>query len=117
MAWPVAATRKRRHPETTQQSNPNRGEDARGRKSRSTQAANKAVTVMEMECMIATANNDLAEVNAFQASSDPDTLYYHQAMKAHNRAKFTEAVQHELRQHEDNSTYTVIPRSKVPHNA
>ena len=51
---------------------------------------------------------------AFTASDNPDILYWDQAMKAHDRAKFIEAVGIELDGHERMGNYEPIPLSKVP---
>ena len=51
---------------------------------------------------------------AFAASSNPDILYWDQAMKAHDRDKFIEAVGIELDGHEKMGNYQPIPISKVP---
>ena len=51
---------------------------------------------------------------AFAATSNPDILYWDQAMKAHDRDKFLEAVSVELDGHEKMGNYEPIPIEKVP---
>ena len=36
--------------------------------------------------------NDMDDPIAFKASTDPDTMYFHQAMKAPDRKQFLEAI-------------------------
>ena len=51
---------------------------------------------------------------AFAASDNPDILYWDQAMKAHDRDKFIEAVRIDLDGHERMGNYEPIPMDKVP---
>ena len=51
---------------------------------------------------------------AFAASDNPDILYWDQAMKAHDRAKFVEAVGTELDRHEKMGNYEPVPLTQVP---
>jgi hypothetical protein len=51
---------------------------------------------------------------AYKAVSDPDTLYFHEAMKEKDRAKFLEGMSKELQDQFENGNFTVIPRSEVP---
>ena len=51
---------------------------------------------------------------AFAASNNPDILYWDQAMKAPDRAKFVEAVGTELDGHEEMGNYEPVPLSQVP---
>ena len=51
---------------------------------------------------------------AFAASNNPDILYWDQAMKAPDRAKFVEAVGTELDGHEKMGNYEPVPLSQVP---
>ena len=50
----------------------------------------------------------------FAASSNPDILYWDQAMRAHDRDKFIEAVGVELDGHEKMGNYEPIPLSEIP---
>ena len=51
---------------------------------------------------------------AFAATTNPDILYWDQAMKAHDRDKFLEAVKVELDGHEKMVNYEPILIEKVP---
>ena len=51
---------------------------------------------------------------AFAASSNPDILYWDQAMKASDRDKFREAVDIELDGHERMGNYVPVPLSDLP---
>ena len=51
---------------------------------------------------------------AFTASDNPDILYWDQAMKAPDRAKFVEAMGTELDGHEKMGNYEPVPLSQVP---
>ena len=51
---------------------------------------------------------------AFAASDNPDILYWEQAMKAPDRAKFIEAVGTELDGYEKMGNYEPVPLSQVP---
>ena len=51
---------------------------------------------------------------AFAATAHPDILYWDQAMKAHDREKFLEAVKVELDGHERMGNYEPIPIQKIP---
>ena len=51
---------------------------------------------------------------AFAALCNPDILYWDQAMKAHNRNKFIEAVGIELDSHEKMGNYEPIPICDLP---
>ena len=51
---------------------------------------------------------------AFAASSNPDILYWDQAMKASDRDKFLEAVDIELDGHERMGNYVPVPLSDLP---
>ena len=51
---------------------------------------------------------------AFAASDNPDILYWDQAMKAPDRAKFVEVVGTELDGHEQMGNYKPVPLNQVP---
>jgi hypothetical protein len=51
---------------------------------------------------------------AFMASSNQDTMYFHQAMKAPDRKQFMQAVIKEVNDHIENKNWELIPRDKVP---
>ena len=48
------------------------------------------------------------------ASSNPDILYYHEAMKAPDREKFLLAMKEEVRTHSEGKHWKVVPRASVP---
>ena len=54
---------------------------------------------------------------AFKASTDPDSMYYHQAMKEPDRKKFEEAMDKELEDHLKKGNYKLFLRSKLPRGA
>jgi hypothetical protein len=49
------------------------------------------------------------ELFPFKASTDPDTTYYHQAMRKPYRDKFQEAKRKEYEDHFKESSYNLIP--------
>jgi predicted SnoaL-like aldol condensation-catalyzing enzyme len=51
---------------------------------------------------------------AFLAKSDPDTLYYHQAMKAPDSKEFCKAMQGEVDSHNSQEHWNILLQSKVP---
>jgi hypothetical protein len=51
---------------------------------------------------------------AFKASTDPDTMYHHQAMKQPDREKFKEAMQKECEAHYKKGNYKLIKRDELP---
>jgi hypothetical protein len=51
---------------------------------------------------------------AMAASNDPDTLYYHKAMKAPDRNEFMKAMYDEVQSQLANNVYSLILRSLVP---
>ena len=51
---------------------------------------------------------------AFMASTNQDTMYFHQAMKAPDRDQFKKAVVKEINDHIENHNWELIPRERVP---
>jgi hypothetical protein len=51
---------------------------------------------------------------AFAASSNPDTMYLHQALRAPDKAEFIKAMRKEAMDHEARGHWELIPKSKVP---
>ena len=51
---------------------------------------------------------------AFKTSTDPDTMYMHQAMKEPDREQFKEAMEKEVKDQMDNGNFIVVKRSSVP---
>ena len=56
-------------------------------------------------------------IKAFKATSDPDTMYHHQAMMEPDRDKFREAMTKEWKGQANNNNFTLMKRSKVPEGA
>ena len=51
---------------------------------------------------------------ALAATNNPDVLYLHEAMRAHDRDKFIEAMQKEIRDHEKRGHWEYVPIEDVP---
>ena len=51
---------------------------------------------------------------AYAASKDPDTMYYHEAMREPDRDKFKEAMVKEVQAHTDNGVWILVRRAEVP---
>jgi hypothetical protein len=58
--------------------------------------------------------NEMMDPIAFLARSDPDILYYHQAMKAKDAKELCQAMQGEVNSHCENNRWKIIGRNKVP---
>ena len=54
---------------------------------------------------------------AMKASTDPDTMYYHQAMREPDKDKFQEAIKKECEDHFRESNYKLINIDEVPKDA
>jgi hypothetical protein len=54
---------------------------------------------------------------AYKASTVPDTMYHHQAMKQPDREKFQEAMKKECEAHYKEGNYRLIKRSELPEGA
>jgi Reverse transcriptase (RNA-dependent DNA polymerase) len=52
---------------------------------------------------------------AYTASSDPDVMYYHEAMQQPDRVEFVRAMSKEITAHTENKNWKIIDRSRVPH--
>jgi hypothetical protein len=53
----------------------------------------------------------------FKASTDPDTMYYHQAMKEPDKEQFLAAIDKECEAHFKEGNYKLVKRSKLPEGA
>jgi hypothetical protein len=51
---------------------------------------------------------------AFAATSNPDTMYLHEALRAPDREHFIEAMQKEVKDHEDLKHWELVSKSEVP---
>jgi hypothetical protein len=61
--------------------------------------------------------DDMTNPIAFLAqTSDPDTMYYHQAMKQPDRNEFVKAVIKEINDHVERKHWELIPIEEVPEN-
>jgi hypothetical protein len=56
-------------------------------------------------------------LQVYKATSDPDTMYHHEAMRQPDAKEFREAMQKEWDDQVRNKNFTVIHRSKVPDGA
>ncbi|KAL7573660.1 hypothetical protein ACA910_008347 [Epithemia clementina (nom. ined.)] len=51
---------------------------------------------------------------AFATSSDPDVMYLHEALRAHDRRQFLEAMDVEIQGHVKCKNWIVVPRTDMP---
>ena len=51
---------------------------------------------------------------AMKATSDPDTLYFHEAIRTPDRAKFIKAMEKEISDNNNNYNFQLIHRRKIP---
>ena len=56
----------------------------------------------------------MADPIGFRASTDPDTMYYHQAMQAPDKEQFIAAIVKEIINHITNNHWQLLPKSEVP---
>ena len=56
-------------------------------------------------------------IESFKAMIDPETLYYHQAMKEPDHKNFKDAMVKEVTYWKSNDNYDVIPTSEIPAGA
>ena len=56
-------------------------------------------------------------LQVYKATTDPDTMYMHEAMRQKDAAEFRKAMQKEWKDQIENGNFTVIHRSKVPEGA
>jgi hypothetical protein len=57
------------------------------------------------------------DLMAFKVSTDPDTMYYHQAMREPDKDKFQEAIKKECEDHFRESNYKLVDIKEVPKDA
>ena len=53
---------------------------------------------------------------ALKAVADPDTMYWHQAMREPDREQFQKAMEKEVNDQLKNGNFTIVPRSSIPPN-
>jgi hypothetical protein len=51
---------------------------------------------------------------SFSATSDPDTMYWHQAMQQPNKTEFLKAAEAEVKSHVDDEHFVLMKRSSLP---
>jgi hypothetical protein len=56
----------------------------------------------------------MADSIAFAATSNPDTMYLHEALRAPDRQEFIKAMTEEVQAHEDLNHWELVPKSDVP---
>jgi hypothetical protein len=56
-------------------------------------------------------------LTVFKATSDPDTMYMHEAMKEKDAKEFRKAMQKEWDDQFNNGNFTIVHRSEVPEGA
>lgn len=54
---------------------------------------------------------------AYKATSDPDTMYLHKAMKQPDKIKFLKRIQKKVRDQRENGNFTIVARKDVLENA
>ena len=57
---------------------------------------------------------DMIDPIAFKASSDPDTMYYHEAIRAPDSEAFKQAIVKEINDHIEGNHWKLIPSTAVP---
>jgi hypothetical protein len=75
------------------------------------------VDLLSMEAIAPDADLDHFHIHpllAMTVSNDPDTLQYHEAMKADDKEEFVKAMQEEVQGQIDNRVYSLVLRSSVP---
>jgi hypothetical protein len=70
-----------------------------------------------LETMFPVIETDGNPLTVFKATSDPDTMYLHQAMKEHNHNQFVEAMQKEVKDQSENGNFSIVKRLTVPEGA
>ena len=53
---------------------------------------------------------------AFKASTDPDTMYMHEAMREPDKAEFVKAMEKEVQDQMNNNNFTIVHKDSVPKN-
>ena len=72
--------------------------------------------LLAQQCMLLEGGltNHLEEIHTYKATADPDTLYYHEAMKEPDADRFREAMAKEWDDQDNNNNFTITPISDVP---
>ena len=58
--------------------------------------------------------NEEHPMQAYAATADPDTMYFHEAMKEPDKEEFIKAMRKEVESHTDNEVWELVPASNVP---
>jgi Reverse transcriptase (RNA-dependent DNA polymerase) len=77
------------------------------------------IDILSLEAIVPEAETDQQlqhPLLAMAATNDPDTLYYHEAMKAPDKEEFIQAMYEEVQEQIDNKVYSPVLRSSVPKN-
>ena len=71
------------------------------------------------QCMITEEglDNHRSDIHVYKSTSDPDTLYYHQAMKESDADDFRAAMRKEWEDQRRNGNFEIIKRSEMPNGA
>ena len=56
-------------------------------------------------------------LQAFKATTNPDIMYYHEAMREEDRKEFILAMEKEMDQNFSDNNFEVVPRSSIPNDA
>lgn len=54
---------------------------------------------------------------AFKSTSDPDTMYYHEATQMKDHMKFVKAMEEEIQDNFKHNNFTVVHKRQVPEGA
>jgi Reverse transcriptase (RNA-dependent DNA polymerase) len=73
--------------------------------------------IMCLTAMYPTKDLNTDPLMALAASTDPDTMYFHQAMKEPDRLKFIEAMVDKIMGQMTNGNFVIVKRSKLPEGA
>jgi hypothetical protein len=57
------------------------------------------------------------QIIGYRATSDPDTMYLHEAMREPDKKEFIQAMQKEVLDQTENGHFSIISRSKLPKGA
>ncbi len=70
-----------------------------------------------LKAMFPVRTTDENPLTIYKATSDPDTMYLHQAMRQHNRKQFVAAMLKEVKDQSDNGNFSIVHKSTVPEGA
>ena len=75
---------------------------------------NQDTTETELFACIAMEDHEPNDALVMKAQVDPDTMYYHQAMREKDSDEFLKAMDKEIRDQCDNGTFDLVRRSEIP---